>query len=347
MEVVGFYRPLSYRQSDTAPSPLSLMEYFLIDTPGDTYYPRPCGAVLINSPASSRKPITWLIGAWRAVQATNKSDLLFCYLDIQGIICWWISHLTLRKRNIIAINLLLKDKPTIKNRITTWIYRRALSSPHLHATVTSPAYGEWLNRKFNRNFSYYHLPDIYVYDDLTSLRIKSETSINTVFCGGRNGRDWHTMLEIACQMPDTAFTIVFPGQIWKSLNGKIPGNVRALHDIPYDNFIHEMASAQIVCLPLDTEAPAGLIVMFQAAALSKPIVTSNTVTTRSYITSDMTNATLVDGANTAKWISAIREMMNRSQSDINKTPLSENLSRRCNRNAYIRHLEKLASSFRP
>lgn len=259
------------------------MEYFLIDTPGDTYYPRPKGSILLNSPTSSRKPITWLAGAWHAVNRTKKSDLLICYLDIQGILCWWLSHLTLRKRKIVAINLLLKDKPTIKNRIATWIYRRALSSPDFHATVTSKEYGTWLNKKFKRDFNYYHLPDLYVYENLSEACAAYGTSPNTVFCGGRNGRDWHTMLEIARNMPDTTFTIVFPDHILNSLNQRIPQNVRALHDIPYESFIQEMAAARIVCLPLDTEAPAGLIVIFQAAALGKPVITSDTVTTRAYL----------------------------------------------------------------
>jgi hypothetical protein len=39
-------------------------------------------------------------------------------------------------------------------------------------------------------------------------------------------------------------------------------------------------------LPLDTEAPAGLIVMFQAAANHKMVITTKTVTTEEYINKD-------------------------------------------------------------
>ena len=318
------------------------MEYFLIDTPKDTYYPRPEDTQLINSPASSSKPLVWLRGAWRAVSMTNADDLILCYLDIQAVLCHWISRLTFRRRRIVAINILLKDKPTAKNRIVSRLYRSALSSPDFHATVTSKEYGDWLNRKFNRKFSYYHLPDLYVYEDLKSPSDTNTGKRPVIFCGGHNGRDWNKMTAIAREMPGTEFKFVLPTEIWQSIHGRFPSNVTAMHNIPYEKFINEMASSDIVCLPLDTEAPAGLIVMFQAAALGKPVITSDTVTTRAYITTDMTDAVLVKSQSPTTWAMAINDMLGKELSTEAREPrLIDILKKECNREVYTQHLKNL------
>lgn len=323
------------------------MEYFLIDTPKDTYYPRPEGTRLINSPASSRKPLVWLKGAWRAVNMTSADDLLLCYLDIQAVLCHWISRLTLRRRRIVAINILLKDKPTAKNRIVSQLYKSALSSPDFHATVTSPEYGDWLNNKFHRHFTYYHLPDLYVYDSIHASVDSSTPETPTIFCGGHNGRDWNKMIAIASAMPEAEFKLVLPSCTWESIHNRFPANVTAMHDIPYDRFISEMASSSLVCLPLGTEAPAGLIVMFQAAALGKPVVTSDTVTTRAYISPDMTDAALVGSPDPAVWAAAINDMLvKKTDNDTTPARLIDRLKKDCNRHAYTRHLENLIALYK-
>ena len=323
------------------------MEYFLIDTSKDTYYPRPEGTRLINSPASSRKPLVWLRGAWRAVNMTNADDLLLCYLDIQAVLCHWISRLTFRRRRIVAINILLKDKPTAKNRIVSQLYKSALSSPDFHATVTSPEYGDWLNNKFNRQFTYYHLPDLYVYDNIYTSFDNSTPEIPTIFCGGHNGRDWNKMIAIAREMPGTKFKFILPTSAWESIHTRFPANVTAMHDIPYDKFISEMASSSLVSLPLDTEAPAGLIVMFQAAALGKPVVTSDTVTTRAYISPDMADAALVESADPADWATVINDMLAKKTSPDSTSPrLIDRLKKDCNRHVYTRHLENLIALYK-
>ena len=53
-----------------------------------------------------------------------------------------------------------------------------------------------------------------------------------------------------------------------------------------EDFMKEMCSCEIVALPLDTEAPAGLIVLFQAAGNMKYILTTDTMTTREYLSDE-------------------------------------------------------------
>lgn len=317
------------------------MDYFLVDTSGETYYPRTQGSILLNSPSSSHKAIMWIKGAFNAVNKTKRNDILFCYLDIQAVICWWISILTFRRRNIIAINLLLKDKPTIKNKIVSWMYKKALDSNNFTATVTSPEYGNWLNQKFNRNFKFHHLPDIYIYDNLYDLTHNIDIEENTVFCGGKNGRDWNTMIKIAQEMPEISFKLVMPKNILPN-DQAFPSNIKIFEDIPLNQFLKEMCSSKVVCLPLDTEAPAGLIVLFQAAAMEKSIIISNTATTRGYITSNMDGFYLVSGQDPTKWAKSINYALTHKPQNSTQT-LKTFLSSNCSSTKYIDRLNKIKS----
>ena len=44
-----------------------------------------------------------------------------------------------------------------------------------------------------------------------------------------------------------------------------------------------MGGSRLVVLPLNTDAPAGLLVMFQAAALGKAVISTNTPVTKEYL----------------------------------------------------------------
>lgn len=92
------------------------------------------------------------------------------------------------------------------------------------------------------------------------------------------------MLKIAQALPDITFNIVMPYTIYSKLKSEIRDNMNIKCNISYDDFMKELCHSSLVCLPLDTQAPAGLIVMFQAAANLKPIITTETATTLEYIT---------------------------------------------------------------
>ena len=50
-----------------------------------------------------------------------------------------------KNRKIIALNILLKDKATTKNKAAKLLYKPVLKSKKVQATVTSKKYGEHLN----------------------------------------------------------------------------------------------------------------------------------------------------------------------------------------------------------
>lgn len=83
-------------------------------------------------------------------------------------------------------------------------------------------------------------------------------------------------------MPDISFNIVISKEQYERLEGRFGKNVNVKTEIPESDFLKLMCESSLVLMPLNTEAPAGLIAMFQAAANGKLVIATDTVTTREY-----------------------------------------------------------------
>ncbi|MCM1503803.1 MAG: glycosyltransferase [Muribaculum sp.] len=256
------------------------MTYILLDDTNN-YFPNIEGTEVIVSPKRQNKAHSWIKGAWNALVKSRNDDTIVCWLDIQAVIIYWLSLLTWRrKRNIIAINILLKKKAGLKNRIAAIIYRKALKSDRFNATVTSLEYGDYLNQTLGLKVKFTLLPDIFP-DEYNNWA--GTPGDGSVFCGGNNSRDWQFILNLAQSMPDITFRFVMPKDKYMVYHKLLPENVTAKHSLSFEEFINELSKCSIVALPVDTEAPAGLIVIYQATALGKAVITTSTHTTRGYI----------------------------------------------------------------
>ncbi len=247
---------------------------------------------------------SWLKGAWDTVISAKRNDILICVYDFQGVICFWLSEILQKKLNILAINILLKDKRTTKNRIATFLYRKALNNMRFLATATTEEYGTALKKRLGLKYSIPLLRDVF-YSSYDNVKCHKETKETYIFCGGRNGRNWELMAEIARNMPDIKFIFALPLSEKQRLY-PTSDNVEYLFDISIEKFNNLMVNASIVALPLDTEAPAGLIVLFQSAACNKPVVISSTISTREYIDSQRGVAVEND---VSSWIQELRELL--------------------------------------
>ena len=231
-----------------------------------------------------QRVLRYLSGVVTVLRLSGSGDTIVCWYDAQAVVCWWLCDLLHMKRRIICINLLLKQKSTWKNRLVSRLYKRALTSNNFKASVTSRFYGEWLNQKLGINVEYTLLHD--VYHDYYEIPQLKENEKDIVFCGGCYGRDWPLMMEVVKAMPETKFCLVMTAEMEKrhfsKVNRQYPKNVKILTDIPYKQFMYCLCQSRIVCMPLDSEAPQGLIVMFEAAANDKLILTSDTPTTQEY-----------------------------------------------------------------
>lgn len=265
----------------------------------------------VYSPKENKLVLGWIKGCISVLRQSYRNDTIVCWYDFQAVLCYWLAKLSFRQRKIVCINLLLKDKASAKNKVVAWLYKKALKSKLFVASVTSVEYGINLKKRLGINKELFLLHDVFHED----YKVKASLNVcpNTVFCGGRNGRDWKFMIEVAKLMPHVLFHLVMPKETYDEYQHELPSNVVAKYNLSMNDFMKEMCSSEIVALPLDTEAPAGLIVLFQSAANMKYIITTDTMTTREYL-SDGRGCLLPNDVEV--WKKAINEKLGNVKSNI-------------------------------
>lgn len=222
---------------------------------------------------------------WNLVGETTGKDVLIFRLDMLAIIAWWISILTFRRRQILCINIMLKESSGIKGAITRMAYRYPLKSRNFKATVTSAYFGERISQHLqlwggNANKLLVLNDD---YGNVAGIERIFEDMGNTVFCGGNNGRDWNMLFAVANRMPSVLFKVVMPQSTYDSFIGKVPSNVELLTNLSSKDFFNLQRTCSVTFLPLTTQSPAGLIVLFAAALMRKMVVITDTICTREYL----------------------------------------------------------------
>lgn len=295
----------------------------------------------IYSPKWDKLIIGWIIGSLTILKLSKSNDTIICWYDFQAVLCYWLAKLSFRQRKIVCINLLLKDKVSTKNKIVAWLYKKALKSKHFVASVTSVEYGIHLKKRLGINKELFLLHDVFHED--YKVNDSLDVCPNTVFCGGRNGRDWKFMIEVAKAMPHVQFHLVMPKVTYDEYQHELPSNVVARYNIPMEDFMKEMCSCEIVALPLDTDAPAGLIVLFQAAANMKYIITTDTMMTREYL-SDGRGCLLPNDVDV--WKKAINEKLGKSKPNtMASEKLLNFLEAECSEEKFVEGVELMINKF--
>ena len=108
-------------------------------------------------------------------------------------------------------------------------------------------------------------------------------------------------------------------------------NMVVKSDIPEQEFLEFMCQSQLVVTPLDTEAPAGLIAFYQAAANGKMAITSDTVTTQEYFADGR-------GALCGKKNKIQYYLQNREEADVSAAKFKSFLERECSEEKYAKIL---------
>ena len=230
---------------------------------------------------------TWMKGALQLLRMSDKNDILICWFDFQAVLCYWFSLLLFQKRNIIALNIMLKDKPTIKNKCVSYLYKKALTNKRFKATFATKEYANLCCGKLKIDIDKPILRDVYI----PSIQAKKQQdNKRSVFVGGRNARDWKTAFAVAEKMQDVSFTFVLPPDEYDKYISKNYANVQFHKSVTLNEFISLQKESSITYLPLNTEIPAGLIVLYQSAQIHQMVVTSDTCTTRGYITNGFSGA---------------------------------------------------------
>lgn len=291
---------------------------------------------------------------WSVLRTTKNHDTIMCWYDFTGVVLWWLCIFTFQKRKIVIINLLLKNKNTLKNKLARVLYKFALQSKSTVSTVTSTRYGLWINDFLKIHKGHVLLRDIYygevrpgnnsVIEDNTYLSSENiKVTENSVFCGGRNGRDWPFLFDIAKRMPDVIFKCVMPLFVYNKYKTNLGNNVQCFCDVSYNEFEKVLQKSKMLVMPLDTEAPAGLIVMFQAANLNKLVITSDTIVTQEYLSENQ--GVLID-KNIEKWVSRIHYYLDNSEkADTIAQNFKTFLSHECSKSTFISVLKRTVDNF--
>ena len=235
------------------------------------------------------KHLQWIKGAEKVLKASKKDDVILCWFDMQGVICFFLSKLLGKRRIIISQNVMLKLNDSFKGRTYRWLYKIALKSPCFFASVASEDYGKYLAEVLGieDNFFLVHDPFLKKYEEDAKKRVTTETAFD-VFMGGNSSRDWNFAFELARKLKDNSFCFVLGEKEYDHFmeNQSEYPNVTMKQGISYDEFNSDLKSSKIVICPVTTEAPAGLIVMYTAAANDIMFVTNKTATTSGYINED-------------------------------------------------------------
>ena len=241
----------------------------------------------LGLPRSKKKLFLNLIkGSKMALRVSKKDDIIFSWFDFQAVICFIIGKLTFRRRQIVALNVMCKFNNSFKGKLYALLYKWALSSNNFYATVTSKEYGNYLNKMLGINRSYIVIHD--ANEDKYPLKNKDEITpiSNSVFMGGTSSRDWDFAFALAKAMPEVTFNFVMTESMYNKYKGMCLPNTNVKYAIPLNEFNELAVASTIIMMISTTEAPAGLMLLFLAAANNKFYITNYTATSCEYITNE-------------------------------------------------------------
>ena len=223
----------------------------------------------------------YFLGAYKAVIESKNGDVLigtnFHVGALISILC-----LILRKKNkVIGFNLILNDKSWFVNKVRGFFLYFTFMNKNFYTTINNNYLIDLYSKYFIKIIPkerFFILKDHYI--NPKNLE-ESKEDKNYVFTGGENSRDWDTLFKAAKILPNISFICVARKRLFPKIG--VPGNVQMYFDISYIKFIDFLKKSSIVAMPLLSEGPAGLLVIFDATFLGKPIITTNTIITANYI----------------------------------------------------------------
>lgn len=226
-----------------------------------------------------RKNISYLKLAYKVIiNSKSEDDVIVAWFDIIGVYVSILSRLFFKPRKILALNIMIKNKKSFFNKSLLTLYKYGLNNKYFFTTVNSRELINFYNKFLDLNKDrVFYLPDSYAPFQKALTFNESE---EFVFCGGRNGRDWELILKIAIRLPNIPFVFVMKKS---DLPVIIPPNVKIYHDIPHTEFFKILSQCKILCLPLSTKSPSGIMVIQAASILKKLIISSKTPSTGLYV----------------------------------------------------------------
>ena len=104
------------------------MVYMLFDNPADkqnmtflnSYETAKIRQVYPSQKCNSTKEM--LAACKDIIKKSADGGTIICWYDFMAVLCWWLCKVQFKNRKIIALNILLKDKATTKNKVAKLLY---------------------------------------------------------------------------------------------------------------------------------------------------------------------------------------------------------------------------------
>ena len=245
----------------------------------------------------------YLFSALQVLLDSKSGDYVICRLDYLAIYTKFLELFFLKKLVIIALNVMVNNQANfLKKKIFGLIFRLK----NVFITVNSKGLIDYYCTllKLKRRKIYL------VYDacgkDILELEKSFEIGNKEIFCGGYNARDWRFIHSVAKQLPNYKFIFVGKRGFMNYLS--ILPNTKIYEEIPQNYFFQLMRDCSVIAIPLDTEAPAGLLVIYAASVLSKPVIITRTMTSIDFI-EDKLEGRLIKKGDESSFIECLVELL--------------------------------------
>ncbi|MGN1275650.1 MAG: glycosyltransferase [Floccifex sp.] len=90
-------------------------------------------------------------------------------------------------------------------------------------------------------------------------------------------------MKVAKRLPDVSFYIAMPKSAYEKYVPSKPSNVSLFTELSGKDFFELQSNCSLTFLPLTSQAPSGLIVLFSATLMERPVIMTNTVCTQEYV----------------------------------------------------------------
>ena len=214
-----------------------------------------------------------------------KPDAVVITSDIEALVFGVVRAVCSRQTRIVFETFIATERGKPWARwLHFMVYSVALRGVDVaicHSQVEAQAYAA----RFSRAGTVFTaLPYALSVDGRERLRAENAAAAesNLVVTAGRSGRDYATLVAAIEGLPCRLHIICD----WeRPVQGLASGQVTVLRDRFRSAYLAELAQARLVVVPLaQRNVSAGQMVLLQAAALGKPVVITETATTREYVT---------------------------------------------------------------
>lgn len=157
---------------------------------------------------------------------------------------------------------------------------------NMYTTCNNSTIGLLFSRELNIPISHFiPIPDSISDFGKDILSIKNKTERNYIFMGGATHRDYALFVECAKRLPQYEFIAVTFSK-YKHCFEAAPKNVKVIYGLSEMDFYEMIAHSNIVFVPLTNDLQGGQMVIFQAALLGKPIITTQNEAIGTYFDED-------------------------------------------------------------